>query len=187
MRNRLLKLLALLFAGALVLAACGDDSDSDDESSSETTEAVEEEAPEEEEAAEANIVETAAAAGDFTTLVAAVEAAGLDEALAGEGPFTVFAPTDAAFARLPAGTVENLVKPENKDKLVAILKYHVVSGRVYSDQALAAGKASTLQGGALEIAATKKGAKVGNAGLVKTDIDTTNGVIHVIDTVLLPE
>ena len=135
--------------------------------------------------AEDNIPVLATKAG-FKTLVAAVKAAGLAEALSGKGPFTVFAPTDEAFAKLPEGTVETLLKPENKDKLAAILKYHVVPGRVYSTDALSAGKAKTLEGGWVRISAEGKGAKVNDAGLVKTDIDAANGVIHVIDTVILP-
>ncbi len=132
------------------------------------------------------IPEVATEAGSFNTLVAAVQAAGLAEALSGEGPFTVFAPTDEAFAKLPAGTVESLLKPENKDKLAAILKYHVVEGRVYSPDAVAAGKAKTLQGGALKIMVDGSAAMINNAKLLKTDIDASNGVIHVIDSVLLP-
>jgi uncharacterized surface protein with fasciclin (FAS1) repeats len=133
------------------------------------------------------IVDIAAGSDQFKTLVAAVTAAELAEVLSGEGPFTVFAPTDAAFAKLPAGTVESLVKPENRDQLVAILKQHVVSGRVYSDQALAAGEAKTLLGQKVQVRATRDGARVGAANLVATDIEGSNGVIHVIDTVLLPE
>jgi uncharacterized surface protein with fasciclin (FAS1) repeats len=133
-----------------------------------------------------DIPTTAAAAGSFKTLLAAVQAADLAGALSGEGPFTVFAPTDEAFAKLPEGTVESLLKPENKAKLAAILKYHVVPGRVYSSDALAAGSAKTLQGEAVSIKVTDDGAKVNDAGLIKTDIDTSNGVIHVIDSVILP-
>ncbi len=129
---------------------------------------------------------TAIKAGNFKTLVAAAQAAGLVDALAGEGPLTVFAPTDDAFAKLPAGTVESLLKPENKAKLVAILKYHVVPGRVYSSDALAAGKAKTLQGQPVSIAVKSGVAMVNNAKLLATDLDATNGVIHVIDTVIMP-
>ncbi len=127
-----------------------------------------------------------ATAAKFNTLVAAVKAAGLAEALSGEGPFTVFAPTDEAFSNLPAGTVETLLKPENKAKLAAILKYHVVEGRVYSPDAVKAGKAKTLQGGAIKIMVDGDSAMVNDAKLLKTDIDASNGVIHVIDSVLLP-
>ncbi len=133
-----------------------------------------------------NIIETAVAAGSFKTLAAALTAADLVDTLQGEGPFTVFAPTDAAFAKLPKGTVESLLKPENKDKLTAILTYHVVAGRVYSDQAVKAGKAKTLQGESIRIAVKGGKAMINEAGLAKTDIDATNGVIHVIDSVLMP-
>ena len=136
---------------------------------------------------ESDIVDTAVAAGSFKTLVAAAQAAGLVDALKGDGPLTVFAPTDEAFAALPAGTVEDLLKPENKGKLAAILKYHVVAGRVYSSDALAAGTAKTLEGNSIKIAVEGKAAKVNDATLIKTDIDASNGVIHVIDTVILPK
>ncbi len=138
-------------------------------------------------AAEADIVDTAVAAGQFETLVAAVTAAGLVDTLKGEGPFTVFAPTDAAFAKLPAGTVEDLLKPENRDQLVAILTYHVVPGKVTS--ADIAGKklnAATVQGGEVAIDATS-GVKVDNASVVTADVMASNGVIHVIDTVIMPK
>jgi uncharacterized surface protein with fasciclin (FAS1) repeats len=133
-----------------------------------------------------DIVQTASAAGQFNTLVAAVQAAGLVETLQGAGPFTVFAPTDEAFAKLPAGTVESLLLPENKEKLVAVLTYHVVPGKVTS--ADIAGKkldAATVQGGTVAIDATD-GVKVNNATVVAADVMASNGVIHVIDTVLLP-
>ncbi|MGE3180642.1 MAG: fasciclin domain-containing protein [Phycisphaerae bacterium] len=133
-----------------------------------------------------NVVEVAQGAGSFNTLIAAAKAAGLVPALTGEGPITLFAPTDAAFAKLPKGTVESLLQPENKDKLANILKYHVVSGRVYSPDAVSAGKAETLEGGKIKIAAKGGTAMVNDAKLVKTDIDASNGVIHVIDTVLMP-
>ena len=133
-----------------------------------------------------DIPTVASKAEGFDTLIAAVKAAGLAEALSGEGPFTVFAPTDAAFAKLPEGTVASLLKPENKAQLVAILKYHVVPGRIYSVDALKAGKANTLQGSSISIAADGEAAKVNDAKLVATDIDAANGVIHVIDRVILP-
>ena len=134
----------------------------------------------------ADIVDTAVSAGSFKTLVAAVQAAGLVDTLKGNGPFTVFAPTDEAFAKLPAGTVEGLLKPENKDKLVAILTYHVVPGKVMSkDLAGKKTKAKTVQGGSVAIDATK-GVKVDNANVVKPDVEASNGVIHVIDAVILP-
>ena len=134
----------------------------------------------------ADIVDTAMSAGQFETLVAAVKAAGLVDTLKGEGPFTVFAPTDEAFAKLPAGTVEDLLKPENKDQLVAVLTYHVVPGKVMSGDI--AGKAmdvATVQGSKLSVDATD-GVKVDGANVVSADVETTNGVIHVIDAVVLP-
>jgi len=133
-----------------------------------------------------DIVDTAVAAGQFSTLVAAVQAAGLVDTLKGEGPFTVFAPTDAAFAALPEGTVENLLKPENKDQLIAVLTYHVVAGKVMS--ADIAGKTlevNSVQGSAISVNATN-GVMVDNASVVTADIETSNGVIHVIDAVILP-
>ncbi|WP_145194955.1 fasciclin domain-containing protein [Planctomycetes bacterium Poly30] len=134
-----------------------------------------------------NIVEVASGAGSFGTLIAAAKAAGLVEALTGgAGPITVFAPTDEAFAALPEGTVAELLKPENKERLAAILKYHVVAGRVFADQAAKLDKAPTLNGKDVTIAITRDGAKVGNANIVKTDIQASNGVIHVIDAVILP-
>ena len=135
----------------------------------------------------ADIVDTAVSAGNFKTLVAAVKAAGLVDTLKGKGPFTVFAPTDDAFAKLPAGTVDTLLKPENKEKLVAILTYHVVPGKVMS--ADLAGKktmAKTVEGSELAIDATN-GVMINNAKVIKADIETSNGVIHVIDTVLMPK
>lgn len=132
-----------------------------------------------------DIVDTAVGAGNFTTLVAAVEAAGLVETLKGAGPFTVFAPTDAAFAALPAGTVEDLLKPENKDKLIAILTYHVVPGKVMSTDLSEGLKAATVQGGEVTIT-LEGGAKVNGAVISTADIEASNGVIHVIDSVILP-
>jgi uncharacterized surface protein with fasciclin (FAS1) repeats len=137
--------------------------------------------------AKKDIVDTAVGAGQFNTLVAAVKAAGLVDTLKGKGPFTVFAPTDAAFKKLPAGTVEGLLKPENKTKLAAILTYHVVPGMVMSKDI--AGKklqAATVQGQKISIDATK-GVTVDGANVVKADIETSNGVIHVIDAVILPK
>ena len=140
------------------------------------------------ETAEANIVETAVAAGQFKTLAAALEAAGLVDALTGEGPFTVFAPTDEAFAKLPAGTVESLLKPENKEKLKAILLYHVVSGNVTAKQVMKLNgrTVKTLEGNSIKVS-TKHGVTVNDARVTKTDVQASNGVIHVIDTVLLPK
>ena len=136
-------------------------------------------------AADKDIVDTAIEAGSFTTLVAAVQAAGLVDTLKGEGPFTVFAPTDDAFAALPAGTVEDLLKPENKDKLVSILTYHVVPGKVMSTDLSDGMKAATVQGGEVTIM-TEGGVKVDNANVVSADIEASNGVIHVIDAVIMP-
>lgn len=133
-----------------------------------------------------SIPAVAAEAKIFGTLLTAVTAAGLAETLSEGGPFTVFAPTDDAFAKLPEGTVESLLKPENRGKLKAILKYHVVEGRIYSDQALAAGTATTLEGQSVKIGVENGAAQVSGAKLVATDIDAANGVIHVIDSVLLP-
>ena len=134
-----------------------------------------------------DIVDTAASNDQFKTLVAAVQAAGLVDTLKGDGPYTVFAPTDEAFAKLPAGTVENLLKPENKDQLVAVLTYHVVPGKVMSSD-IAGKKAdvATVQGSKLSVDATD-GVKVDNATVIMADIETDNGVIHVIDTVVLPK
>ncbi|WP_415182817.1 fasciclin domain-containing protein [Phaeovulum sp.] len=137
-------------------------------------------------AADMDIVDTAIAAGDFTTLVAAVQAAGLVDTLKGDGPFTVFAPTDAAFAALPAGTVDDLLKPENKDKLTAILTYHVVPGKVMSTDLSNNMMAKTAQGSEVTIT-TDGGAKVDGANITAADIEATNGVIHVIDAVILPK
>src|SRR4029079_10864419 len=134
----------------------------------------------------ADIVDTAIAAGSFTTLVTAVKAAGLVETLKGAGPFTVFAPNDAAFAKLPAGTVESLLKPENKAKLVAILTYHVVPGKVEAKDVVKLSEAKTVNGKSLHITTTASGVSVDGANVVKTDIQCTNGVIHVLDSVILP-
>lgn len=155
----------------LVLVGC----DSNDNSS-----ATEEEAPTN------NIVETAVATGSFQTLVAAVQAADLVDTLSGAGPFTVFAPTDAAFANLPDGTVESLLLPENKDQLVSILSYHVVAGNVMSDQVTGLSKATTVQGADLDIAVVDGAVQINSATVVQADVLASNGVIHVIDSVLLP-
>jgi uncharacterized surface protein with fasciclin (FAS1) repeats len=134
-----------------------------------------------------NIVDTAVEAGQFETLVAAAKAAGIAEALKGEGPFTVFAPTDAAFEALPEGAVESLLQPENKGKLAAILAYHVIPGKVMStDIAGQELRQATMQGEMVDINA-KEGLTIQNANIVKTDIAASNGVIHVIDKVILPE
>src|SRR5947208_1320584 len=137
-------------------------------------------------AAAADIVDTAVAA-NFNTLVAAVKAAGLVDTLKGAGPFTVFAPTDEAFAKLPPGTVESLLKPENQEKLRKILLYHVVAGSVKANQVTKLDSAKTVEGGSVTIKTGTGGVMVNNAHVTKTDIAASNGVIHVIDSVLLPE
>jgi len=133
----------------------------------------------------ANIVDTAVGAGSFTTLVAAVQAAGLDETLASGGPFTVFAPTDEAFAKLPAGTVEGLLA--DKDKLTAVLTYHVVSGKVMAADVVSLTEAPTVQGQNINIDASNGGVRINDASVVQADIECDNGVIHVIDSVILPQ
>ena len=135
----------------------------------------------------ADIVQTAVSNGSFNTLVTAVKAAGLVDTLKGPGPFTVFAPTDDAFAKLPSGTLQNLLKPENKKQLVAILTYHVVPGKVMSkDIAGKRTEAKSVEGDSVSIDATN-GVKVDNAKVVKADVEASNGVIHVIDTVIMPK
>ena len=134
-----------------------------------------------------DIVDTAVAAGDFKTLAAALQAAGLVDTLKGAGPFTVFAPTDEAFAKLPAGTVEDLLKPENKQKLVSILTYHVVAGDVMAKDVVKLSEAKTVNGKEVKIMVHGGKVMVDNANVIKTDIQCSNGVIHVIDSVLLPE
>lgn len=138
--------------------------------------------------ADKNLLQTASAAGNFKTLATLIEKAGLGETLAGPGPFTVFAPTDEAFAKLPKETVESLLKPENKAQLAKILTFHVVQGRTYSDSVASKGwRASTVQGGELTSKETKSGWSVAGSGITATDIDASNGVIHVIDTVMMPK
>jgi uncharacterized surface protein with fasciclin (FAS1) repeats len=134
-----------------------------------------------------DIVDTAVAAGDFTTLATALQAAGLVDTLKGDGPYTVFAPTDAAFAALPAGTVENLLKPENREKLVAILTYHVVPGKVLAADVVKIDSAKTVNGAKVTINAGDNGVAVDGANVIKTDIAASNGVIHVIDSVIIPK
>ena len=134
-----------------------------------------------------DIVDTAVAAGSFKTLTAALQAAGLVDTLKGPGPFTVFAPTDAAFAKLPAGTVEMLLKPENKAKLTRILTSHVVAGKVMAADAAKLTSAKAVSGETLTIAAHDGGVTIDKAKVVKADIAASNGVIHVIDTVILPK
>jgi uncharacterized surface protein with fasciclin (FAS1) repeats len=134
-----------------------------------------------------DIVDTAVAAGQFKTLAAALQAAGLVETLKGAGPFTVFAPTDEAFAKLPKGTVEDLLKPENKAKLTAILTYHVVPGKVMAADVVKVKDAKTVQGGSVKVSTMGNTVMIDNAHVVKADIAASNGVIHVIDAVILPK
>jgi transforming growth factor-beta-induced protein len=138
-------------------------------------------------AADKDIVDTAVEAGSFKTLVAAAKAAGLVETLQGKGPYTVFAPTDEAFAKLPKGTVEDLLRPENKAKLADILKYHVVAGKVRAAEVVKLSEAKTLQGQSAKIKVAGAKVTIDGANVIKTDIDTSNGVIHVIDAVILPK
>jgi len=133
-----------------------------------------------------DIVDTAVAAGDFSTLAAALQAGGLVDTLKSDGPFTVFAPTDEAFAKLPAGTVENLLKPENRDQLVAILTYHVVPGKVKAADVVKLDSAETANGQDVRIRVADESVFINDARVVATDIAASNGVIHVIDTVILP-
>jgi transforming growth factor-beta-induced protein len=134
-----------------------------------------------------DIVSTAVAAGDFKTLAAALQAAGLVETLQGKGPFTVFAPTDAAFAKLPAGTVEELLKPENKQKLTSILTYHVVAGKVMAKDVVGMTSAKTVNGQSLTVVAKDGKVSIDGATVIKADINCSNGVIHVIYSVVLPK
>ncbi len=138
-------------------------------------------------AANKDIVDTAVDAGSFNTLAAALEAAGLVETLKGEGPFTVFAPTDDAFAKLPEGTVETLLKPENKEQLIAVLTYHVVAGEVTAKEVVTLEEAETVNGQTVDIMVEGGTVKVDSAQVVQADVMASNGVIHVIDTVILPE
>ncbi|MFN0194085.1 MAG: fasciclin domain-containing protein [Aestuariivirga sp.] len=136
---------------------------------------------------EKNIVETAIAAGNFKTLAAALGAAGLVDTVSGPGPFTVFAPTDAAFAKLPAGTVESLLKPENKGQLTAILTYHVVPGKVMAADVVKLSEAKTVNGKMLTVKVSGGNVMINDASVTSTDIAASNGVIHVIDSVVLPK
>ena len=190
-KSMLLRRLALVIAGRLVAAACGSDDDdsstSTDETSESTTDGEDDEMADEETADEetADIVDTAVSVGDFTTLVAAVEAAGLLDTLKGEGPFTVFAPTDAAFAALPEGTVEGLL--EDTEALTGVLTYHVVDGKVLAEDVVTLDSAETLNGQSITIEVVDGGVVLnGEAKVIVTDIQTSNGVIHVIDAVLIP-
>lgn len=134
----------------------------------------------------ADIVDTAVAAGQFNTLAAALEAADLIPTLKGEGPFTVFAPTDEAFSKLPEGTVESLLKPENREQLIAVLTYHVVPGKVMAKDVVNITDATTVNGADIAIKVTDGSVRINDATVVATDVDASNGVIHVIDTVILP-
>jgi uncharacterized surface protein with fasciclin (FAS1) repeats len=134
-----------------------------------------------------DIVDTAIAAGQFNTLAAALDAADLVTTLKGDGPFTVFAPTDAAFAKLPAGTVESLLKPENLDQLVAILTYHVVPGKVMAKDVVKLTQASTVNGSDLSIKVMDEKVRINDATVIAADVAASNGVIHVVDTVILPD
>jgi len=136
--------------------------------------------------AKQDIVDTAISAGSFNTLVAAVQAAELVEALKGTGPLTVFAPTDEAFAALPEGTVESLLKPENKEQLQAVLLYHVVSGKIMAADIGSGAQPATLQGAKIDVVGSSSGVTVNGANVVSADVVTSNGVIHVIDAVILP-
>jgi uncharacterized surface protein with fasciclin (FAS1) repeats len=133
-----------------------------------------------------DIVDVAAEAGTFNTLIAAAKAADLVDALKGEGPLTVFAPTDEAFAKLPDGTVEMLLKPDNKDKLQAVLLYHVVEGKVTSDEVVKLSSAKTLEGDTIDISVKMGKVYIDNAQVIAADVEASNGVIHVIDAVILP-
>lgn len=133
-----------------------------------------------------DIIDTAQAAGSFNTLITAIQAAGLTETLKSEGPFTVFAPTDEAFAQLPEGTVEDLLKPENQAKLQAVLTYHVVPGKVMAEDAVKLSSAKTVNGESFTIKQADGGVMVDDANVIKTDIMASNGVIHVIDRVIMP-
>jgi len=134
-----------------------------------------------------DIVDVASENGSFTTLIAAVKAAGLVDTLKGKGPFTVFAPTDEAFAKLPEGTVEMLLKPENKDKLVAVLTYHVVPGKVTASDAMKIDSAKTVQGQPVMVKVVDSKVMINNAQVVTADVEASNGVIHAVDTVLMPK
>jgi uncharacterized surface protein with fasciclin (FAS1) repeats len=172
-----------LIAASLVLAACGDDAD-DAKTTTTPAAAPDTTAGGEEPAPAGDIVAVASGNPDFSTLVTAVQAAGLVETLQGEGPFTVFAPTNDAFAKVPADVLEKLLKPENKDALVAVLTYHVLSGKVMAAD-VAAGDVASVQGDNITIT-TEGGVKVNEANVIATDVAASNGVIHAIDAVILP-
>jgi uncharacterized surface protein with fasciclin (FAS1) repeats len=174
MRTKLLSISLLL---SLALVGCAKDAPDASNTASAAAEAAQ---------ASPDIVAVAASAGQFNTLVAALKAGGLVETLQSPGPFTVFAPTDEAFAKLPAGTVDSLLLPENKDKLVSILTYHVVSGKVTAEDVVKLDSAATVEGSSVTIAASDSGVLVNDANVIKADVMASNGVIHVIDTVLIP-
>ena len=171
------KVFAVAIAAALTLAACGSDDDASEDTIAEDTVA-------EEVVADGDIVAVASGNPDFSTLVAALSAAGLVETLQGEGPFSVFAPTDAAFAALPEGLLEKLLLPENIAALTAILTHHVVSGKVMSTD-VTAGDVATVEGSTIAIT-TDMGVMVNGANVVAVDVAASNGVIHVIDAVIVP-
>ena len=180
------KLFAVAAVSAFALAACSPAETVTTEPAV-VEEVVAEPVVEEVVVAPATIVDVAAGNPDFSTLVAAITAAGLGETLAGEGPFTVFAPTNAAFAALPAGTLDSLLLPENKDQLTAILTYHVVPGTVMAaDLPATATDVATVNGATVSVVAAPEGATVNGAKITAADVAASNGVIHVIDTVLLP-
>ena len=179
--TRTRKFVALGLAAGLLLGACSSDADDDAESGETTTT---EAASGSETEATQDIVATAAAAGDFTTLATALEAADLVETLQGPGPFTVFAPTDAAFEKLPEGALEDLLA--DPEALKQVLLYHVVEGEVTSEQVVGLSEATTVAGIAVPISVEGDTVKIGDATVVTADVEASNGVIHVIDTVLLP-
>lgn len=166
---------ALLIVAAFAVSACGDDGEPAQAPPGKAT------------AASSDLVDTAVAAGSFKTLIAAVQAADLEATLRSPGPFTVFAPTDEAFAKLPAGTVNTLLLPENKAQLTAILTYHVVAGSVPSIEAVKLTSTKTVLGKDLALKVVDGALRVNDATVVKADVQASNGIIHVIDTVLLPE
>ena len=186
MRTTTRRLLAVMFAGALLAAACGNDDDdataTEGAEPSAASENMDSDATGDDETGD--IVDVAVAAGDFTTLVAAIEAADLVDTLKGPGPFTVFAPTDAAFDALPEGTVEGLL--EDPDALAAILTYHVVAGELSAEDVIGSTTLDTVNGASLTVTVDGDMVMIGDAQIVITDIETSNGVIHVIDAVLIP-
>ncbi len=185
-------LMLTLVCSAAFMVGCGSDEKKSDKTGKEGDKKVaakgdKKEASGDEKAELKDIVDTAVAADGFETLVAAVKAAGLVDTLKGKGPFTVFAPTDAAFKKLPEGTLESLLKPENKEKLAGILTYHVVSGKVMAADVVSLKSAKTVQGGEVAIVVDGSKVSVDGAAVTATDIECSNGVIHVIDTVILPK